>query len=328
MLRGGETEIPITSSGTLRVKIFIIGYKNQGESIVILFIDTGEKGCPVKYSIVIDCFKYNKRNITDEILRHYSVSTVSMLCWTHPDLDHSVDIDTLIKKYCKESTQILLPEHFYNESSDIITINNKTLRGAADKVFNLNRLKKRTVANISATDRGYNEIKSLKFAGVDKDVFVSVNAVTPISSILANYVKKGKHNVNKNELSISFIINIDEYYLYFGGDTMNGHIDAINPAYLEQCRFVKIPHHSSDTSTNLVHYLSQDIDTACTTIFSKHHLPREHVLQEYCNKGKVFSTGGQNNKKYNYGVVEYEYDFSKEEVYMNIKLHGNAISLN
>lgn len=177
MPRGGETEIPITSSGDLRVKIFVIGYKNQGESIIILFIDAGEEGCPVKYSVVIDCFKYNKRNITDEILRHYSVSTVSMLCWTHPDSDHSVDIDTLIKKYCKESTQILLPEHFYNESSDIITINNKTLRGAVDKVFNLNRLKKRTVSNISVTDRGYNEIKSLKFAGVDMNVRLHGNAI-------------------------------------------------------------------------------------------------------------------------------------------------------
>lgn len=328
MLRGGETEIPITSSGDLRVKIFVIGYKNQGESIIILFIDAGEEGCPVKYSIVIDCYKYNKRNITDEILRRYSVGTISMLCWTHPDLDHSVDIDTLIKKYCKESTQILLPAHFYNEPSDIITINNKTLRGAVDKVFNLNRLKKRTVTNISVTDRGYNEIKSLKFAGVDKSVFVSVNAVTPISSILANYVKKRNHNVNKNELSISFIINIDGYYLYFGGDTINGHIDAINPAFLEQCRFVKIPHHSSDTSTNLLSYLPQEIDTACTTIFSARNLPKESVLQGYCSIGKVFSTGSNNNKKYNYGVVEYEYDFSKEEAEMNVKLHGNAIGLN
>lgn len=101
-------------------------------------------------------------------------------------------------------------------------------------------------------------------------------------------MKKGNHNVNKNELSISFIIDIDGYYLYFGGDTMNGHIDAINPAYLEQCRFVKIPHHSSDTSTNLLSYLPQEIDTACTTIFSAHKLPKKLVLQEYCNIGKCF----------------------------------------
>lgn len=173
----------------------------------------------------------------------------------------------------------------------------------------------------------YNEIKSLKFAGVDRNVFASVNAVTPISSILSSYVKEGKHNVNKNELSISFIINIDEYYLYFGGDAMNNHIDAINPAFIEHCRFVKIPHHSSDTSTNLINYLPQEIDTACTTIFSTHNLPKEFVLRKYCSMGKVFSTGGHNNKKYNYGVIEYEYDFSKEEVDMNVRLHGNAIEL-
>lgn len=327
MLRGGETEIPITSSGNLRVKIFIIGYKNQGESIIILFIDISDKKCPVKYSIAIDCYKYNKQNITDEILRHYSVRTLSMLCWTHPDLDHSLDIDALIKKYCKESTQILLPEHFYNEPSDIITINNQKLRGVVDKIFSLNRLKKRTVSNISVTDRGYNEVKSLSFSGVDKNVIASVNAVTPISPILANHVKEGSHCVNKNELSISFILNIDEYYLYFGGDAMNRHIDAINPKFLEQCRFVKIPHHSSDTSANLINYLPLEIDTACTTIFSTHELPKDWILQEYCDMGKVFSTGGKNSKKYNYGVIEYEYDFSKEEVGMNVRLHGNAIEI-
>ncbi|MCA4454653.1 MULTISPECIES: hypothetical protein [Bacteroides] len=326
MLKGGETEIP-TSPSNLRIKIFIIGYKNQGESIVILFVDISDKKRPVKYSIVIDCFRYSKQNITDEILRHYSVDTLSMLCWTHPDLDHSVGIDLLIKKYCKESTQILLPEHFYNEPNDIVTINNKDLRDAVDKIFSLNRLKRKAVSNISVTGRGYNEIKSLKFTGVDKSIIASVNAVTPISSILTEYVKKGKRDINKNELSISFILNIDEYYLYFGGDAMNRHIDAINPFFLEQCRFVKIPHHSSDTSKNLIDYLPSQIDTACTTIFSTHNLPKEMVWQKYCSMGRVFSTGGNNNKKYNYGVIEYEYDFSKEEVDMSIRLHGNAIEL-
>lgn len=328
MLRGGETEIPITSFANLRVKIFIVGYKNQGESIVVLFIDINDKKRPVKYSIVMDCFKYQKQNITDEILRRYSVDTISMLCWTHPDLDHSLGIDALIKKYCKESTQILLPEHFYNIPSDIVTIRNKELKGAVDKIFDLNRLKKRTASNISVTYSGYNEIKSLKFVGVDRNVLVSVNAVTPISSILSEHVISGRHDIDKNELSISFIIDIEGYYLYFGGDAKNNHIDAINPAFLEQCRFVKIPHHSSLSSTNLINYLPPQIDTACTTIFSRHNLPNNIVLQEYCNMGSVFSTGGENNKRYNYGVVEYEYDFSKENVGLIVNLHGNAINVN
>lgn len=328
MLTGGETKIPITSYSNLRLKVFVIGYKNQGESIIILFTDINNGKCLVKYSIVIDSFKYKKRNITDEILRNYSVETLSMLCWTHPDLDHSSDIDFLIKKYCKESTQIILPANFYNESSDIITINNKDLKDAVDKIFCLNRLKQRSVSNISVASKGYDEIKSLKFDGVDRYLIASINVVTPISSILANYIKEGQHNIDKNELSISLIINIDGYYFYFGGDAVNKHIDAINPCYLEQCRFVKIPHHSSDTSTHLINYLPQKIDTACTTIFSAHKLPKESVLNEYTSIGQVFSTGSDNCKKYDYGVVEYEYDFSKEEIGIDVRLHGNAIDIN
>lgn len=328
MLRGGETKIPITSHSNLRVKIFVIGYKNEGESIIILFMDTQDKKCPVKYSIVIDCFKYKNKNITDEILRYYSVKTLSMLCWTHPDLDHSIAIDTLIKKYCKESTQILLPEHFYNMPNDIVTINNKELKNAVDKIFSLNRLKRKTVSNVSATPGGYSEVKSLKFTGVDGNIETSINVITPISSILANYVKEGKCNINKNELSISVIINIDGYYLYFGGDTIDKHIDAINADYLGECRFIKIPHHSSTTSMHLTNYLPQKIDTACTTIFSKYALPNTAVLQTYCSMGKIFATGENSKKKCDYGVIEYEYDFSKTEIDINVHLYGNAININ
>lgn len=326
MLKGGETKIPITGYCNLRVKIFVIGYKSEGESIIILFVDVNDIKCPVKYSIVIDCFKYKNKNITDEILRRYSVETLSMLCWTHPDLDHSVAIDALIKKYCKESTQILLPEHFYNTPSDIVTINNKKLKDAVDKIFSLNRLRRKTVSNVSATAGGYSEVKSIRFAGVDGNMKASINVITPISSILADYVKESKRNVIKNELSISLIINIDEYYLYFGGDTVDKHIDAINAAYLGECRFVKIPHHSSTTSMSLTNYLPQEIDTACTTIFSKHRLPDTTVLQAYCSMGKVFATGDNNNKN-DYGVIEYEYDFSKTDIDIKINLYGNAVNI-
>lgn len=330
MLSGGETKIPITSLNNLRVKIFIIGYKKQGESIVVLFIDNKNRERPVKYSIVIDCYKYKKKNITDEILRHYSVKTLSMLCWTHPHLDHSQDIDALIKKYCKDSTQILLPEHFYNRPEDIITINNKKLQEAVDKVFNLNRLKREAVSLVSAAAGGYSEVKSINFSGIDGDFPVSINIVTPISSILADYAKNGCRNINKNELSISIIININEYYLYFGGDAINVHIDKINPSYLEKCRFVKIPHHSSNTSNQLLNYLPRKIDTACTTIFSTHNLPNTNILNTYCSIGDVFATGEKSNikNKYEYGIIEYEYDFSKTEIDIDIHLYKNAIHIN
>ena len=328
MLSGGETKIPITNLDNLRVKIFIVAYEKQGESVIILFIDNKNKEHPVKYSIVIDCYKYKNKNITDEILRRYSVKTLSMLCWTHPHIDHSQNIDALIKKYCKDSTQIILPEHFYNKPEDIITINNKKLKEAVDKIFSLNRLKRKAVTLVSAAAGGYSEVKSINFSGIDGDLPVSINIVTPISSILADYAKNDCRNIDKNELSISIIININEYYLYFGGDAINVHIDKINPFYLGKCRFVKIPHHSSKTSTHLINYLPQKIDTACTTIFNTHDLPNTNILNAYCSIGDVFATGKKSNNKYEYGIIEYEYDFSKTEINIDVYLYKNAIHIN
>lgn len=325
MLKGGETEIPISSYNNLRVKIFLIGYKNQGESIVILFIDVKQRD--VKYSIVIDSYKTKEKNITDEILRSYSVRCLSLLCWTHPDIDHSLGMDFLIKKYCKDTTKVLLPDYFYNESSDIVSINDRDLKDAVDRIFCLNRLKKRHVTTINVPANNFIQVDNMKFVGIDGLSHISINAVTPISSILAQYVKSCKHNVEKNELSISMIIDIDDYYIYLGGDAVNRHIDSINSGYLEQCRFIKIPHHASNTSRNLLSYLSDNVDTACTTIFSSKDLPRDEILLEYSSLCRVFSTGAKNSKQYDFGVVEYEYDFSKEDIDMQVRLFGNAMEI-
>lgn len=330
MLKGGETKIGISRCSNLRLKIFIIGYKTQGESIVLLFIDTkANKEAQVKFSIVIDCYEAFGHNKTDEILRKYSVKTLSMLCWTHPHKDHTLGLHSLILKYCKETTQILIPEHLYLGENDIIKINNENEKEIFKKIFSLNRFTKRSLSNISTSPNGYEEIKSITFSSIDKDISVSINAVTPISSILSKQIFE-KKRISPNDLSISLIITVDEYYIFLGGDTINQHIDAINQAYLEKCRFIKIPHHSSKTSNRLLDYLGEEIDTACTTTFCKMKLPTDDILNQYALKGDTFSTGyldkGKNTS--DYGIIEYEYDFSKEEVELKVKLEGNAMQFN
>ncbi len=325
MLKGGKTRIEITKN--FNVKIYVIGYKNQGESIVILFLDNTTNKNTVKYSIVIDCFEYKKKNLTDEILREYSVETLSMLCWTHPDIDHSRGIDHLIKKYCKTSTKILMPEHFYGINNDIVIFKDKKEREAINRIFELDRLKNNSVTNISVAANGYNEIDSLTFSTFVKDFDVSINAVTPVSSILSKYIRENNHNINKNELSISLIINIDDYNFFFGGDTLNNHICAIKRPFIKDCRFIKIPHHSSDSSDFLIQSIDDSIDIACTTIFSPKKLPLDHILKGYHGKGDVFSTGHKSKKKYDYGVIEYSYHFLPNDMNIEIKLHGNACKI-
>ena len=207
--------------------------------------------------------------------------------------------------------------------SDIVSIKEKSLKQAIERIFSLNRFKRKAVYNVSAIANGYNEVKSLIFKGLDKNVCVSINVVTPNNSILSDFVRNNYKNINKNELSISLIININGYYLYFGGDTPNNHINTINQTYIKNFRFVKIPHHSSQTSEDLLNYLPPHIDTACTTVFKK--LPQSSILERYKTKGYIFSTGNNNNNtKYDYGIIEYVYNFSKDLINLDVKLSGNA----
>ena len=73
--------------------------------------------------------------------------------------------------------------------------------------------------------------------------------------------------------------------------------------------------------------MPQKIDTACTTIFSKHNLPNTNILNTYCSIGDVFATGEKSNNKYEYGIIEYEYDFSKTEINIDVHLYKNAIHI-
>lgn len=322
----GSKRIPLSSSSNLRVEVYLIGYKSLGESIVILFIDIGDHS--VKYSMVIDCYEYKRKNLTDQILRQNKVSTLSLLCWTHPDLDHSLGLDHIITKYCKDTTKIIIPEHFYNLPDDIVSIRKKREKDAIDKIFNLNRIKKQTIATTSVPSQGNIIIEELCFSSFNKDTKVKIYALTPISSILANHKQEGRRNINKNELSISILIAIDEYHMYFGGDTPNNHLEHINRLYFKNCRFVKIPHHCSYSSNWLIESMDMydDIlDFACTTSYKQHGLPNHDLLEKYEKKfDSVLCTGGIGHNNQDYGIVKFKYDFSQEDLDIDIEVKGNA----
>ena len=72
MLDGAARPIKISSANNLRMFFFLIGYRNLGESVVILFIDMATD--KVVYSIVNDCYVNHHENITKQITN---------LCFTH-----------------------------------------------------------------------------------------------------------------------------------------------------------------------------------------------------------------------------------------------------
>ena len=101
----------------------------------------------------------------DKILEDYNVKPLSLLCWTHPDLDHSVGLAPIVEEHCTEESQIILPEYFHGVPEDIVTVNNQDEKNVVDQIFNLNNKNGHVLTHISVSDRSH-EIDNVRFEGM------------------------------------------------------------------------------------------------------------------------------------------------------------------
>ena len=77
------------------VETYIIGYKNEGESV--LFFVRADGG--ISFSGLIDCFRLRDIDKINDILKENGVKKLDFICWTHPDLDHSKGLKDIIQNY-------------------------------------------------------------------------------------------------------------------------------------------------------------------------------------------------------------------------------------
>lgn len=336
MLRGDESIVGVTSCYNIKLHIVVIGYRKKGESILVIFEDTGRPyDQRTVYSIVIDSYYDGKGknliNKTDEYLRHFKVGkNLSMLVWTHPHLDHSKGLKRIISKYTTAKTKIISAPHFFNKPDDIIKVTGKENIDAVKEIFESFRFKSDNIGRPSVMSQISYLLDAIKFKGMDGTLMsIELDAVAPNTSILDGYKFDGIRDKNPNEVSISFILNIEDSYFLFAGDTPDNHLAHISSKNLSNCRFVKIPHHASLTSRSLTSLLDAKVlETACTTRFraGRSNLPDKNVLGEYKKLTPyVFCTGDGNNESEKYGIIEYEYVFHKDNPFdININLYGNA----
>lgn len=318
----------------LEIRVFVIGYRKEGEAIVVLFRDKAKK--TVFYSLAIDCYSYkgnmkSKRNLTDDILRKYDVKALSMLCWTHPHIDHSKGLIKIFHKYCRGNTKVIKPMYFSNKDTDIITINDKSAKRVVEAMFKLNALNHDKVVSAIAPLGGY--MMSEDFDIVSHDAQpkkVEIRLTSPVGSIIDQYFKEGKKLEDLNGISVSLILDVDGYSMMFAGDTTNEHISLIKDKHLRNCRLVKTPHHTSSTGREMVFHLEKGkIDSACTTTKST-TLPVDYIVEEYKEKTDYFfSTGYKDNTSQHtyYGIVEYVFNFGQPQISLNVNLYGNAHQL-
>lgn len=298
---------PLKFLSDLLIRIYVVGFHKQGESIVLLF--KNKQSGIIFYSIVIDSFMKNNVHKTIEILNYEHIDHLNILCWTHPDNDHSWGLDKLLdSKFCNKNTKFISP--YGIESKNLLyegynTYQRRYLEKLEDNIKESNVLHE--IQSVSI--KQHNVIDSFEITDGINNIDVNILSLSPFSSML---LKKSslKSGIERNDFSIVLSINIGSYKFLFTSDIMDSNIDNLNPKYFDEPLFIKIPHHGSDKSKKMIAMLKTGADKntiAFTTRFSRQNLPKEAIVEQYKQKcNRVDYTGDSGT--HIYGIIRYDVD--------------------
>lgn len=317
-------DISIGDCRQLLVRLFVIGYTSCGESIVMLFVDGACN--KVLYTIVIDSYKLSDGTFkTIDILNEYKIDHIDLLCWSHPDADHSKGIDEIFDYYCDKDSIIFFPTYMNGLGTDPISYNRDDL-DIINKMFGLNDRKNKPMkpvgANIGMTGDRYIRYFS---DGIHRLPLIFTIYAPHKDYLVEKFRNENKKSIKKNQLSIFMVVSIGPYMFDFCGDVENTTINNMQEEPFNCPTFIKIPHHASSNALDMLEKVVVDSSSlCCTTTYKSKGLPDPFVLDRY--KAKVsycHSTGIGDGSHENYGIVEYIFDFfGTQEVH--IVKRGNA----
>lgn len=302
----------------LVIETYIIGYKNEGESILFFIrVDGG-----ISFSGLVDCFQVDGVNKVKDILAENSICKLDFICWTHPDLDHSKGMKEILNEYVSAKTQIWIPE-----GVDVRDI--KCSKEVKDLFSYLKEcvVKEDAEFNVySASDQKdllyYNSICFQR--GMDRYP-LKLFSYTPNSKIIRKQTYMDKFK--KNDRSIFFVLGLGDVRIFLTGDIEDDTIERIpRGIFGEHIHIMKIPHHGSDSSVKMLELGWNECDIACSTVYRKGtNLPVESIMKQYSENAKhLLCTGkvDREKEKEQYGMVKIMTDVIKNEYSINIE--GNA----
>ncbi len=282
------------------------------------------------YTGVIDSYYENKdNNITLKILKENNISLIDMICWSHPDMDHSKGVSDLFKLTNHQSS-ILIPETLTLEKNDVshaFPEISEFLNCEYSK--RTNKKDRRSIETMSNNKR----IKNLKVHTFKKNTdayLMDIIAFAPDSELINRFQWNPDLQANNNEFSVGLWLQLGEASVLFASDVNNRTFGSIpNDAkyFPKLVDYLKIPHHGSLSSEKILAKISNQIEVSCTTVFNPPSLPDIEVLNKYKKRSKkLFCTNSIKKKKqqYDYGIIKISIDISSPELSYNYTLEGNA----
>lgn len=331
----GRKKNTILVNSKLYIDIYLIGYRVEGESIIFV-IYTDDK---INYVGVIDSYEIDGEHITMRILQELNIERIDLLCWTHPDKDHSLGIDKLLELVDKNS-KIVIPsgmERIKEQLKDDILSNYNEINKIAEKKQNYSVIE---VMQDTKLDKKrvyeYINIKPI-------DYEFNITALSPHSSIIIKRSLSQAKKLKMNDYSIAFYIDLGGFNFLFAGDIETQTLERIDCYDIpESYEYVKIPHHSSETSEEIFNTIfteSTENYMACTTTATVGgtNLPNEKIIERYktCTK-EVYCTDNHmsfldkeidNNINDEKGVIYCRFDILNGGEKIDTKLFGSAIKI-
>lgn len=314
--------ITLNSKDNIYIKVYHLGYTEQGESSIFLLYTEKTEKKEVLYSLVIDCYEEKQCNQTDKILSEWKLEkNLNVFIWTHPHDDHSIGVKDIIEKYCSKGSLIFLanvfgiPEKFSNVCKDTIMYIKGLNKGKSVK----NRIKVNSYVHYPET------MDEVIFNGGHELKKLYVRSIAPFTYI--GGILGGTKKIDCNKIGIGCILVLEleknNINFLFGGDmdkyTIEALIDAEGDDIPRVYNYIKIPHHGSKNAQNLIEFLKVEnsikSDFASTSVFTQKKLPDYDVLRNY--KEVVYElacTSDITSNVYGIGMICATYDISKKKV--------------
>lgn len=314
---------------TLELELNVIGYKYKGETIVFFLRADGN----VVYSGLVDCYEDLSGNIAVDLLSDANRKCFDFVCWTHPHDDHTIGMDKIITQYCSQETRFWMSPIAFEDYRNW----SKSSKSAITELFSIINSRKRCKVSIK-TANNFQILDKIVIKDISspRSFSFEISSFAPDSNLLLKRIDKDTQ-IGMNLYSIGLLISIGEYKIMLAGDVENQTIDYIDDYYFNSpIDYIKIPHHSSDSSLRLIDKLkSLDIpapNIAATTVYRIHNLPDKNVLKNYYSwhRGiEIYSTGDVDcaaRDTCSVGIIQTTFDILEErEFAIETLLKGNAV---
>lgn len=293
----------------LYLEIIMVGYKYQGESLIISLKDS--RSVPL-WTGVIDCYKNRNINFTCEKLKemNYGKKSIDLLMITHPDEDHIKDISNIINNFTDNSTIYIMPDFINSNIKDTKDI--QTIKECICKRYETHESGQ---YNNIFYNRNINESNLCwKFIGNDnKRHVLKIETYLPTDSIMSMSRYHNPQQKNEYSLFVNLIID-NQINFVFSGDCLDYSLKLLDEEDFNKMKntlYFKIPHHGSKETKFIKEIIKNEniILTSTAVCAYRKDVTDNKILEFYNNYCKdCVSVTAKDDSKYEYGILKHVYD--------------------